>query len=203
LGTIAKRWRNRPSGGVCAITDLLFSAGHCRQVEAGIDNFAGSTRAAIPGAPERSRVREGVRSSLTPRSRHRLDQTRAAMSFGQAIASGFSNYANFSGRASWSEFWFWVLFAALGAIVTNIIDAAIFVYHPGVSPLNSPLSNLFTLVALWPSDRPRACGRNANQGARLDGRADVLVPRDWGQICFGRAYPPGPANIKAKKSRFR
>jgi hypothetical protein len=38
---------------------------------------------------------------------------------GQAIASGFSNYANFSGRASWPEFWFWVLFAALGAIVTN------------------------------------------------------------------------------------
>ena len=30
-------------------------------------------------------------------------------------------------------------------------DAVIFVYHYGLSPLNSPLSNIFTLVALLPS----------------------------------------------------
>ncbi len=73
------------------------------------------------------------------------------MSFGQAIASGFSNYTAFSGRASQSEFWFWVLFAIMGAISANIIDSAIFVYHAGVSPLNSPLNNIFTAVALLPS----------------------------------------------------
>lgn len=73
------------------------------------------------------------------------------MNFSQAVASGFGNYVGFSGRAIRSEYWFWIVFAALGAIITNIIDAAVFVYHPGVSPLNSPLSNLFTLVALLPS----------------------------------------------------
>jgi uncharacterized membrane protein YhaH (DUF805 family) len=76
---------------------------------------------------------------------------REAMSFGQAIASGFSNYATFSGRASQSEFWFWVLFAIIGAILANIIDSAFFVYHDGVSPLNSPLNSIFTLVMLLPS----------------------------------------------------
>ncbi len=71
----------------------------------------------------------------------------APVSFGEAVASGFTHYATFSGRASRPEFWFWVLFALGGAVVANIIDAAIFVYHPGVSPLNS----IFTLVALLPS----------------------------------------------------
>jgi uncharacterized membrane protein YhaH (DUF805 family) len=47
------------------------------------------------------------------------------MSFGEAIASGFSNYVNFSGRACRSEFWFWVLFAVIVAIVSNIVDALI------------------------------------------------------------------------------
>jgi len=73
------------------------------------------------------------------------------MNFGQAIALGFSKYLDFTGRASRSEFWFWVLFAVIGAITTNTLDAAIFVYHNGVSPLNSPLSNIFTIVALLPS----------------------------------------------------
>lgn len=73
------------------------------------------------------------------------------MSFGEAVASGFSNYAAFFGRACKAEFWFWVLFAVLGAISANVIDAAVFVYHNGISPLNSPLSSIFTLVALLPS----------------------------------------------------
>ncbi len=69
------------------------------------------------------------------------------MSFGEAVASGFANYANFSGRASRPEFWFWVLFAIGGALAANLADAAIFVYHPGLSPLNS----IFTLIALVPT----------------------------------------------------
>jgi uncharacterized membrane protein YhaH (DUF805 family) len=73
------------------------------------------------------------------------------MSFGQAVASGFSNCLDFAGRASRTEFWFWALFAVIGAIVTNAFDAAFFVYHHGISPLNSPLSNIFTFVALLPS----------------------------------------------------
>ena len=73
------------------------------------------------------------------------------MNFGQAIALGFSKYLDFTGRASRPEFWFWVLFAVIGAIVTNALDAAFVVYHHGISPLNSPLSNIFTIVALLPS----------------------------------------------------
>jgi len=73
------------------------------------------------------------------------------MNFGQAIRSGFWNYINFSGRASRSEYWFWILFTVLVAIATEILDAAIFVYHEGLSPLNSPLNALSTLVLLLPT----------------------------------------------------
>jgi uncharacterized membrane protein YhaH (DUF805 family) len=47
------------------------------------------------------------------------------MGFSQAIASGFSNYVGFSGRASRSEYWYWVLFVILAEIVTSIIDYVI------------------------------------------------------------------------------
>ncbi len=47
------------------------------------------------------------------------------MNFGQAIASGFSNYVNFSDRAIRSEYWYWVLFVCLAEVVTSIIDYAI------------------------------------------------------------------------------
>ena len=47
------------------------------------------------------------------------------MNFGDAIKAGFSNYVNFSGRACRSEYWYWVLFAIIGGIVTYIIDFAI------------------------------------------------------------------------------
>jgi uncharacterized membrane protein YhaH (DUF805 family) len=58
------------------------------------------------------------------------------MNFVQAIKSGFSHYVIFSGRACRSEYWFWVLFAALVGAVTAALDAAIFGYHAGVSPFN-------------------------------------------------------------------
>ena len=47
------------------------------------------------------------------------------MNFGEAISAGFSNYVNFSGRASRSEFWFWILFGVILSIVGNVIDAFI------------------------------------------------------------------------------
>jgi uncharacterized membrane protein YhaH (DUF805 family) len=47
------------------------------------------------------------------------------MGFVDAVKSGFSNYVNFSGRACRSEYWYWVLFAVIGAIVTVIIDSVI------------------------------------------------------------------------------
>jgi uncharacterized membrane protein YhaH (DUF805 family) len=69
------------------------------------------------------------------------------MKFGEAVAAGCANCINFSGRATAPEFWFWILFSALGAVVTEFVDAAVFIHHPGLSPLNS----LFTLAVLMPS----------------------------------------------------
>jgi uncharacterized membrane protein YhaH (DUF805 family) len=44
------------------------------------------------------------------------------MTFTQAIKSGFSNYINFTGRASRSAFWYWVLFNFLVGIAADVID---------------------------------------------------------------------------------
>jgi uncharacterized membrane protein YhaH (DUF805 family) len=40
------------------------------------------------------------------------------MNFPTSVKSGFNNYANFKGRASRSEFWWWTLF-------TSIVSAAV------------------------------------------------------------------------------
>jgi uncharacterized membrane protein YhaH (DUF805 family) len=69
------------------------------------------------------------------------------MNFVQAIKSGFSHYVTFSGRACRSEYWFWVLFSVIAALVTKAIDAAIFGYNPGTSPLNG----IFELATFLPS----------------------------------------------------
>ena len=45
------------------------------------------------------------------------------MTFTEAISSGLSNYANFSGRASRPEYWYWVLFQFVVAIAASIVDA--------------------------------------------------------------------------------
>jgi uncharacterized membrane protein YhaH (DUF805 family) len=63
------------------------------------------------------------------------------MGFGQAISSGFSNYVNFSDRASRSEYWFWILFVIIGDIVAMAIDYAL-----GIQVI----STLFSLAVLLP-----------------------------------------------------
>ena len=69
------------------------------------------------------------------------------MNFGQAIASGFTNYVNFSSRASRSEYWLWVLFTVIGGLATGILDSALF---PSSSPTSSPLNGIFELVTFLP-----------------------------------------------------
>ncbi|MDH3738351.1 MAG: DUF805 domain-containing protein [Alphaproteobacteria bacterium] len=68
------------------------------------------------------------------------------MGFGQAIGSCFKNYIGFEGRACRSEYWFFVLFAILGGLVTGVLDLVLF---PGnqVSPINA----LFSLALFLPS----------------------------------------------------
>ena len=43
------------------------------------------------------------------------------MSFGSAIRSGFANYANFKGRASRREYWWWALFTVIVQLVGSSI----------------------------------------------------------------------------------
>ena len=68
------------------------------------------------------------------------------MNFGEAIASGFQNYVTFSGRASRSEYWYWVLFTVLGGVATGIVDRSLFDTST-ISPLNA----IFSLVCFLPT----------------------------------------------------
>ncbi len=55
------------------------------------------------------------------------------MGFAEAVQSGFSNYVNFSGRASRSAYWYWVLFQIVLSIAASIIDSMV----SGVGILNA------------------------------------------------------------------
>ncbi|MDP2287327.1 MAG: DUF805 domain-containing protein [Actinomycetota bacterium] len=48
------------------------------------------------------------------------------MSFGQSVQYCFNNYANFDGRASRSQFWWFTLFLILVSIPLSILDRLIF-----------------------------------------------------------------------------
>jgi uncharacterized membrane protein YhaH (DUF805 family) len=69
------------------------------------------------------------------------------MDFMTAVKTCFSKYATFSGRASRSEFWWFVLFNLLVSIVLAIIDAAIFgVGEQGTGPLGA----IYSLAVFLP-----------------------------------------------------
>lgn len=59
------------------------------------------------------------------------------MTFGESISVCFSKYANFEGRASRSEFWWFVLFTFLVSAATGMVSHT--------------LSGLFSLAVLLPS----------------------------------------------------
>ena len=69
------------------------------------------------------------------------------MQFQDAIRSGFRNYVTFAGRASRSEYWYWVLFAFLVTAVSGILDYAIF-SDSETGPLQSITSLLLFLPGL-------------------------------------------------------
>lgn len=66
------------------------------------------------------------------------------MTFNEAIRSGFSNYANFTGRASRSAFWYWMLFATLVGIAADIVDY-------GVGSGNGLIGEIWGLAMLLPN----------------------------------------------------
>jgi uncharacterized membrane protein YhaH (DUF805 family) len=59
------------------------------------------------------------------------------MTFGESIRSCFSKYAEFGGRASRSEYWWWFLFNILASTATGIVSET--------------LSGLFSVGVLLPS----------------------------------------------------
>jgi uncharacterized membrane protein YhaH (DUF805 family) len=87
------------------------------------------------------------------------------MSFGQAISTCFRKYAAFSGRAQRSEYWWFLLFLYIVAIILYVIDGALGLQMgaseqvvniggtevPFVNSGIGILSLIWTLVTLLPS----------------------------------------------------
>lgn len=71
------------------------------------------------------------------------------MDFFSAISTCMvKKYADFSGRASRSEFWFFTLFLVLATVVSTIIDIMILNYHPDDL---GPLYLIVTVITLIPA----------------------------------------------------
>ena len=74
------------------------------------------------------------------------------MSFGAAIASFFSKYATFSGRARRSEFWYAVLFTTLVSVaISTVSPGSVMVVNDFAIPQSSFASNLWQLAIFVPS----------------------------------------------------
>jgi uncharacterized membrane protein YhaH (DUF805 family) len=74
------------------------------------------------------------------------------MSFGAAIASFFSKYATFSGRARRSEFWYAVLFTTLvSAVIGLVFPGTVMVVNDIAIQQSSMPSNLWQLAIFVPS----------------------------------------------------
>ena len=77
------------------------------------------------------------------------------MNLQTAIRSVFGKYAEFSGRAARSEFWYWVLFILLVSIGLSIIDGAFIApmtgYEAFAPEAGQPLQLLFNLATLLPT----------------------------------------------------
>ena len=69
------------------------------------------------------------------------------MDFQTSIKTCFSKYADFSGRALRSEFWFFCLFAFVAGIATVIIDVMILGYS---IESYGPINLLFTVALILP-----------------------------------------------------
>jgi uncharacterized membrane protein YhaH (DUF805 family) len=77
------------------------------------------------------------------------------MNFVEAVRAGFNNYANFSGRAMRSEYWWWVVFVWIAGFVANIIDSALGwrVYETtvnGIQQGSGPIAAIVGLALLIP-----------------------------------------------------
>ena len=74
------------------------------------------------------------------------------MTLGESIETCFRNYTTFRGRASRSEYWYFVLFLTLVSTGLAMVDAVADTYVVGGDPgAFGLLGSLFTLATLLPS----------------------------------------------------
>ena len=82
-----------------------------------------------------------------------LDQPHYGAPLGAAVHRGFAKYATFRGRASRSEYWWWVLFAAVVGSVLNalpILTDGVRLEADGSLTVTGPLGIILTFVwAIW------------------------------------------------------
>ena len=71
-----------------------------------------------------------------------------AMTFGEAIQTVLRKYAEFGGRASRPEFWWWMLFSVLVASALNVLSV---IRIGDTSSLGAILSSLWGIAALLPT----------------------------------------------------
>lgn len=76
------------------------------------------------------------------------------MGFGQSITTCFSKYATFAGRASRSEFWWWVLFVGIlwftGAVLDGLIGTTYRVPLGSADATVGIIHTILVLVVLLP-----------------------------------------------------
>lgn len=70
------------------------------------------------------------------------------MTFGDAIQTVFRKYADFSGRASRPEFWWWTLFNVLVTSALNVLNTVPISQY---SYLGTTLSSLWAIAVLVPN----------------------------------------------------
>jgi len=120
------------------------------------------------------------------------------MSFGTAIATGFRKYADFTGVASRSEFWWFNLFLVLGSFVFGALGDAFgavwFFCHPPALPRrwSSPSARRRSCVGF---DFYRTC---CGLGNHRDGRA--VVAADENADRRGLTHPSTGCSVAEHKS---
>lgn len=71
-----------------------------------------------------------------------------SVSFGEAVKLFFSNYVNFSGRSTKSEFWWGYLFCVIVDVVIGVLSRAL----PGANDNNFIIGftcNIYPYVSAW------------------------------------------------------
>ena len=76
-------------------------------------------------------------------------RTKPMMSFQDAVKQVLRKYADFSGRATRAEFWWWKLAVYIASFILAIIDGSILSFSQGGA--YSPLQMIFGLAILLPS----------------------------------------------------